>query len=168
MSAIAEREQAGSSSAEINHSKEEGRERIEPEMRADPREPERQRECGRRGRVSEKPGKSAPEAQHRHEETRPIDHGAGKTRAACRNRKAGDAQQDRDAAKCDDDHPCPFSLTPRPPLVLALPWPISTMPAASSAPTSFISESTLPRMTSSLPSMRWIVGSDNPDILASL
>ncbi len=37
------------------------------------------------------------------------------------------------------------------------------MPAASSAPTSFISESTLPRMTPSLASMRWMVGSDSPE-----
>ena len=34
-------------------------------------------------------------------------------------------------------------------------------------PTSFISESTLPRMTPSLASMRWMVGSDRPDSSAS-
>ena len=39
-----------------------------------------------------------------------------------------------------------LSRTPRPPPVLAAPSPISSMPAASSAATSFISESTLPRI----------------------
>ena len=42
------------------------------------------------------------------------------------------------------------------------------MPPPSSAATSFINESTLPRITPSLASMRWMVGSDRPDNSASL
>ena len=45
---------------------------------------------------------------------------------------------------------------------------MSSMPSASSAATSFISESTLPRITPSLASMRWMVGSDSPAASASL
>ena len=44
----------------------------------------------------------------------------------------------------------------------------SSMPAVPSAATSFISESTLQRMTPSLASMRWMVGNDKPDNSASL
>jgi hypothetical protein len=42
------------------------------------------------------------------------------------------------------------------------------MPSASRAATSFISESTLPRITPSLASMRWMVGKDSPAASASL
>jgi hypothetical protein len=41
------------------------------------------------------------------------------------------------------------------------------MPLADSASTSFISESTLPRTTPLLASMRWMVGSDSPQRCAS-
>jgi hypothetical protein len=46
---------------------------------------------------------------------------------------------------------------PRPPLELVALSEISSIPQASSAATSFMSESTLPRMTPSLASIRWIV-----------
>ena len=55
-----------------------------------------------------------------------------------------------------------LSRTPRPPPWLAALSAISSMPSASSAATSFISELTLPRITPSLASMRWMVGSDSP------
>src|ERR1700730_6323731 len=61
-----------------------------------------------------------------------------------------------------------FSRTPRPPLWLVVLSEMSSMPSASSAATSFISESTLPRITSSLASMRWMVGSERPANSASL
>ena len=51
---------------------------------------------------------------------------------------------------------------------MAAPSPISSMPSAASASTSFISESTLPRTTPSLASMRWMVGSERPARCASL
>ena len=43
MLAVAEREQAGAESAEIDHEQEEGRQRVEAEMRAEPRHAQRQR-----------------------------------------------------------------------------------------------------------------------------
>lgn len=49
---------------------------------------------------------------------------------------------------------CSLSRTPRPPDILDPPGPISSMPAASSAETSFMSESTFPRITPSLASIR--------------
>ena len=55
----------------------------------------------------------------------------------------------------------------RPPVVLVALSEINSMPAASSAATSFISETTLPRITPSLASIRWMVGSDRPERSAS-
>src|SRR5882757_8247022 len=49
---------------------------------------------------------------------------------------------------------CSLRRTPRPPAELVTPGLINSMPAFSSAETSFISESTLPRTTPSLASMR--------------
>jgi hypothetical protein len=49
---------------------------------------------------------------------------------------------------------CSLSRTPRPPAALGTPGLISSIPAFSRAETSFIKESTLPRMTPSLASMR--------------
>jgi hypothetical protein len=45
-------------------------------------------------------------------------------------------------------------------VALAAPGLISSIPALSSAETSFIRESTLARITPSLASMRWIVGTE--------
>ena len=53
-----------------------------------------------------------------------------------------------------------------PSATLGAPSPISSIPAASSAPISFTSESTLPRIVPSLASMRWMVGSDSPEASA--
>jgi hypothetical protein len=49
---------------------------------------------------------------------------------------------------------CSLSRTPRPPAKLGTPGLINSIPAFSRAETSFIKESTLPRMTPSLASMR--------------
>jgi hypothetical protein len=61
-----------------------------------------------------------------------------------------------------------LNRTPRPPLELVALSEMSSIPLASSAATSFISESTLPRMTPSLASIRWIVGNERSDNFASL
>ena len=60
-----------------------------------------------------------------------------------------------------------FNRTPRPPSVLEAPSPISSIPAISRAATSLVRESTLPRITPSLASIRWMVGSESPASLAS-
>jgi hypothetical protein len=57
---------------------------------------------------------------------------------------------------------CSRSRTPRPPVALGACGLINSMPAFSSAETSFISESTFARITPSLASMRWIVGTERP------
>ena len=57
--------------------------------------------------------------------------------------------------------------TPQPPPGLAPPSPMSSTPLRSSAPISLVSESTLPRMTSRLASMRWMVGTERPQSSAS-
>src|SRR5690242_12930725 len=49
---------------------------------------------------------------------------------------------------------CSLSRTPRPPAKLRASGPINSIPALSRAETNFIRESTLPRMTPSLASMR--------------
>ena len=53
------------------------------------------------------------------------------------------------------------SRTPRPPRGLVSPSSMSSTPAARSAAINFIRESTVPRITPSLPSMRCIVGTDS-------
>src|SRR5689334_24804929 len=61
-----------------------------------------------------------------------------------------------------------LNRTPRPPLELVALSEMSSIPLASSAATSFINESTLPRMTPSLASIRWMVGNERSDNCASL
>ena len=55
---------------------------------------------------------------------------------------------------------CSLRRTPRPPAELATPGLINSIPALSSAETSFIRELTFPRITPSLASMRWMVGTE--------
>src|SRR3954470_18697764 len=52
------------------------------------------------------------------------------------------------------------SRTPRPPAGLGAPSLINSMPASCRAPTSFINEATVPRMTPSLASILWMVGTE--------
>src|SRR6266540_3788182 len=112
-------------------------------MRAGPRQPQRQ---GQRDRcaVAEQLRKRGKERHQRDDEASPVDKGGGGERAAdgerCQN------QQDGGASERDGQRHCAGSLsrTPRPRPTLPAFSPITSMPAASSAPTSFISESTLP------------------------
>jgi hypothetical protein len=60
-----------------------------------------------------------------------------------------------------------LNLTPRPPPWLTAPSFISSTPASSKAEINFMSESTLPRIVSSLASIRWMVGSESPESSAS-
>ena len=84
-----------------------------------------------------------------------------------RRRATQNQQQDRSIETRPLRALCPFEPDAAPALALTAPSAISSIPAASSAPISFISESTLPRITPSLASMRWIVGTDRPDSSAS-
>src|SRR4030095_11193209 len=91
-----------------------------------------------------------------------IDERRRERRARQDDRAHANRQQRRDAEENNDDRAHSRNRTPRPPPVLGAPGAISSIPAAFSAAMSFISESTFPRTTSSLASMRWIVGTERP------
>src|SRR5205814_14762 len=83
-----------------------------------------------------------------------------------------DGQKRRDAPEQIADHSLLAGdgarrRSPLPPPRLTAPSSIRSMPATFSAPTSFISESTLPRISPSLASIRWMVGTDRPESSAS-
>jgi len=132
-------------------------------MRAEPRQPDRKRELFRRPRREEV-------TQGRSQRSRCYDHAGGvnqparQRRAHHEQREHGKRQQRGHAEKghAQDHDAGAFSRTPRPPPWLVALSAISSMPMPFSAATSFISESTLPLMTPSLVSMRWMVGSDSP------
>ena len=166
---IAQGKQAGGRRAEVHHREKERRQRIESKMRAEPRQPERQ--CHADGRRSAEQVSDAGEqrGQCDHEAYAIDDRGGGRRpaerhRDGCKGKPCGNARQ----GEHHRHDAVPLSRTPRPPPELTAFSVISSMPAISSAETSFINESTLPRMTPSLASMRWMVGSDNPHRSASL
>ena len=90
VTAIAEREQARRGGAEIDHREEEGRERVEPEMRADPRQAERQRHVAG-GAAPSNATRPAREPDERHGEAGAVDE------LLC-ERRAGRARPPRSAA----------------------------------------------------------------------
>jgi len=167
--AITQREQAGGRSAEIDHDEEKGRQRIETEMRPEPRHAERQRQPPRLLQA-EKLHRSGDEGNRRNDHARAIDEARRCGRAADHDGEHAEREENRSAGERDRQrHAVPLlSRTPRPPVSLAVLSEMSAIPSASSAATSFISESTLPRMTLSLASMRWMVGSDSPAASASV
>ena len=166
VAAIAEREQARRSAAEIDHHQEKCRQRVDAEMRAQPGQAERQGDGGGRIGISEQAEQRDHAQRQRDDQAGAIDHAGAARRGAERDRDGGQDHQRRHAVKRVDDHH--LSRTPRPPPLLAAPSPINSMPPAASASTSFISESTLPRTTPSQASMRWMVGSDKPERLRQL
>ena len=138
-------------------------------MRAEPGQAERQRHADRRDRA-EQVADAGEQRDQRDDEARAVDDRGGGRRAADAppRRVRGRASGDADRASVTRHGAGPLSRHPRPPPELAAFSAISSMPAASSAATSFISESTLPRMTPSLASMRWMVGSDKSGQLGQL
>jgi hypothetical protein len=174
--AVAERIEAGAGAAEADHDQEERGERVEPEMRAGPGQAQRQRDGRRPGSEREQ---REQQRHRRNGEAAAVDDAPSGW--PLRDEPAGDAeseqQHDADERECDHVRrdlrwrgggAAFVSRTPRPPCALAAPSAISSMPAFCSAPTSFISESTLPRTTPSLASMRWMVGRDRLDNSASV
>src|SRR5271154_1326210 len=103
------------------------------------------------------------ERNRRNDRARAVGDPRGRGRASDRDGKYGKGKQKRGASKRDDEcHGGAFlSRTPRPPPWLVALSEMSSTPSASSAATSFISESTLPRITPAQASMRWMVGSDS-------
>src|SRR5271169_912695 len=167
--AIAEREQTSAQRAEIDHDKEEGRECIEPEMRAEPRHADRQGEAFRRS-PAEKVHRRRSERNRRDNHARAVNNTARGGGTSDGDRKSRECEQGSGAGKDDRERHGGGLLrrTPRPPIWLVALSAISSMPSVSSAATSFISESTLPRITPPLASMRWMVGNDKPADSASV
>src|SRR5678815_793818 len=91
----------------------------------------------------------------RDDHARAVDEGRRRARTRNHHRAGRKREQRGGASKNDSQHHDVglFRRTPRPPLGLTVLSEISSMPSASSALTSFISESTLPRMTPLLASM---------------
>jgi len=163
MAAIAEREQACARGAEIDHGEEETGERVEAEMRAQPGQADRQGQAFG-GSRAEKMRQCCGKRQGGDDDDRAVDHAACRRGANNDDRAHSECELDRSTGKRDYKHHDAglFSRTPRPPPELTALSVMSSMPSESSAPISFISESTLPRTTPSLASMRWMVGSDSP------
>src|SRR5262249_36194625 len=139
-------------------------------MGADPRQAEGQRRGG--GRILDKELRErADQSDACSGKTRPVNNCAPAVRATEPDRQRREGEQRGDACESDrdDDHgAATFHLTPRPPPLLTALSEMSPPRAASSAATSFITDSTLPRTTPSLASIRWMVGNERPDNSASL
>src|SRR5438067_10765856 len=157
MAAVAEREEARGGRAEIDDDEKERRHHVEPKIGAEPWHAERQRRRHGSGCLPDQHGRRSAASHERYDEARAIDDKRRCRRppddeSEHRNRQQGSDTTERER----EGHRYPalaLRRTPRPPPVLAPPSPSSSMPAASSACTSFISESTLPRIVSSLLSM---------------
>src|SRR5579863_2806969 len=115
-------------------------------------------------RFSGAPGPAEGDGQNRGEQQRAnADEQGGERhrvyRSLARRLSACGALRDCAAALTADS----LRRTPRPPRSLSASSAMRTTPAASSAAISFMSESTVPRMTPSLASIRWMVGAERPE-----
>src|SRR5687768_16289628 len=142
-------------------------------MRAQPGQADRQARLAAEGRRREERGARDSERDERDAERDAIDqrgggvwpprHGEGSHGGA---KKRCDAPQQAFERHGVSRQPLFFRRMPRPPPSLAAPSLISSMPRRSSAAISFISDSTLPRTTPSLASIRWIVDRERRAALA--
>jgi hypothetical protein len=181
--AIAKAEETRRSASQIDDDQEERGQEVDAEMRAEPGQPDRQRDPGALGLGRDQPAYRGEQLDRADHERGAVDRGAGVLAAAERDRENGDRQQDSDARHLQDDdgdregsdhgrvlvlpvardRACArasaaldpnFSRTPRPCALLTAPSSIISIPAASNAAISLTSESTLPRTIVSLASMR--------------
>src|SRR3954470_17152043 len=186
MMAVAEAIEACRRPTQIDDDEEERGQCVEAEMRAKPRQTDRQGKGGGISGAAEQEAQRADQCNRRYGQCRAVDDGRGDLRPAQNDRQRGQPEQsgDTDHLQGDGRHylralapldvlfsarsPEPaLSRTPRPPPSLFAPSSINSMPASSSAVISFTSESTLPRTMVSLASMRWMVGTESPDSSAS-
>ena len=100
--AVAERVEARRGAAEIDHDEEERRERVEPEMRADPGQAERQGQ-GLGRCLSDQRAEANDEAHASDRERYPIDQVAAEGRAVEHKRKRGNDEQDGDGGEDDGE-----------------------------------------------------------------
>ncbi len=102
VAAIAERVEARARAAEIDHHQEESRQRIDAEMRAEPGQPERQRDPGRR-RAGQTDKSDHPQHQS-DDQARAIGDGRRARRTAQGDRNRSQNEQRRHAIKRRNDH----------------------------------------------------------------
>ena len=96
MAAIAERIEAGERAAEIDHHQEERRQRVEPEMRAEPWQADRQHQALDRGAIADQ-GAQGTKAGRAAQQQRPaIDHGIADPPARQHHRQHRDGEQRAD------------------------------------------------------------------------
>ncbi len=100
MPAIAERVEARHRGPEIDHHQEEGGQRIEPEMCADPRQAHRQ-DQGLGGRLAEKSGERGGERASGDRKRAPIDENAAEGGSVQRERKRREHDQNGDQGEND-------------------------------------------------------------------
>src|SRR6185369_1498734 len=150
--AVAEREQACSRAAEVDDNQEECGKRINTKVRTEPRQPKRQSDDRYIRRVIEQMQQCEQSEDQRNDETCAVYDTGGARGAPERDRHWRKQQEGGDTVeRVDRGH---LMRTPRPPPLLVAPSPINSMPCFARASTSFINESTLPRTTPSLDSMR--------------
>ncbi len=151
VAAVTEREQAGACAPESDQDEEEAGQGIKPEIRPDPGETERKLQVldwgGERlqafDRQANREQKAAAIAKNA---------GRGETRGDGPDEGKGQKRAYNDNG---------IGHISRPAWLGSL-VPISSMPEAASAFAGFIGESTLPRITPSLASRRWMVGRERP------
>lgn len=185
MPAVADAVEARGGAAEIDDRQEEGGERVDAEAGSEPGQAKRQRDSARRACRPVQQGRDGDaERRDADRERGAVGGASGHGPPAGGHAEHGDQEQRGHAPEFGEHRhrayppvPCcgglgaagelsgtgSLSRTPRPARSLAAPSPMSAPPAASRAPISFMRESKLPRMTSSLLSMRWMVGTDRPD-----
>src|SRR6266849_1882608 len=178
--AVAETVKACRCAPEVDDNKEKRSQDVEAEMRAKPRQPDRQGHARGIRLAADQPVDRAQRCGHANRQGGAIDHCSGHLRAAQRYREDRYPEQSRDTPHLQNDGrnharalvppgvlfpdrastaalvepDLILSRTPRPCELLTAPSPIISIPAASNAAISLTSESTLPRTIVSLASMR--------------
>src|ERR1700756_1300805 len=115
-------------------------------------------------------GNAGRARQQRCQQAQSVNDLRGGRPSSDRHGQSGEDKEDADTSEEEhQDHGAGlFNRTPRPPVEVVALSEMSSIPAVSRAATSFIRESTLPRTTPSLASIRWMVGSERSDNSASL
>jgi hypothetical protein len=183
VAAVAETVEARRRAAEVDDDKEKSSQGIEAEMRAEPRQPDRQHQIAGLGGIAEQPADGADQGDRGHRQRRAVHHGRRRLRTAQDDRQNRQSQQSGDAGHLQHDRrhqeralvwldgvlrarargtglaeaESAFNRAPRPCEWLAAPSSVNSIPAASKAATSLKSESTLPRTIVALDSIRRMV-----------
>src|SRR5690349_8866581 len=139
MRAITDGEEARHGAAEIDDEEEERRQRIETEMRTEPRQADGQADCSAQQLGYEERARGENQADRRRDEAGAVDHRGRQPAAMKRERCRAGQEKGGGAAEQPCNHHAVFFLSrrPRPPLSLAAPSLMSSMPRRSSAAMTF-------------------------------